>query len=247
MPEEKQVPLPVCRSVWALLEKGGRVTFDRISDITGKPPLVTVRYLDLLLRQGYVALVGVQKAVSGETICMFELIRRTGRNAPYVDERGVFIDPNVPTRGAGQKWALPSLGGLCRFHAERFDRPFTRKELSRKVSEIWPAVTGTEFNSAWYHLRYAKEIEEQPDGTWEFIPNGQVKAIREYFRAHLGETIIAKDLRRQFPRIKHHYKYRQALDLLAAEGFSVRMDIRGDSNLTKYRVDPADSPQEAVA
>lgn len=240
------VELPDCRAVWSLLEIRTSVTLDDLKMIAETEPHISVEYLNLLIRQGYVRMAGVRRAPAGEALPIFKLIRRTGPKAPYETDKGLFVDPNVPIRGTAKKWALPSLGGLCRFLAERFDRPFTRKEASLKVCEIWPDTTGVEFNSAWYHLRNAGEVIEQPDGRWVFIQNEQVNAIREYFRANTGRFIVARDLRRQFPRIKHHYTYRRALDLLAAEGFSVQLDVRGDSNLTKYRVDPADSPQEAA-
>jgi hypothetical protein len=241
------VELPDCRAVWSLLEIRNSVTLDDLKMIAETEPKNSSEYLNLLIRQGYVKMAGVRKAAGGESLPIFKLIRRTGPKAPYETEKGLFVDPNVPIRGTAKKWAMPSLGALCRLLAERIERPFTRKELSSRVSEFWPQVTSREFNSAWYHLMTAKEIVEQSGGTWVFVPNEQVNALREHFRTNLGQTIISRDLRRLFPDARHHYTYRQALDLLAAEGFSVQLDIRGDSNLTKYRVDPADSPQEAVA
>lgn len=244
MPDVKPTPTPVCRAVWALLEKGGRVTFDRITEITGKHAYVSRPYVDVLLRRGYVALVGIQTAVSGETVCMFELVNRTGRDAPYVDEYGAFVDPNLSNAGH----ARGILTARVRLAAERMGR-FTRRELFA-VANV-PKGKDSKFHSIWAQLKAAGEVVQDPEvysdatDSWLYVGNPQVTALREYFGTHTGEAIDSKKLKAAGMSGLYGSVIGQALDLLALEGFKIAVTRPQRSrNAVVYQVEPPEGMGE---
>jgi hypothetical protein len=101
-----------CRGVWAALEGPRTVSVDDLELLTeGDPPSI-LAYLNLLVKHDYVMLSGPRKSVSGDSLVLFRLIKRTGPHAPYENEGGRFVDPNAPNQvKQGTKWSLPIMVG----------------------------------------------------------------------------------------------------------------------------------------
>ena len=76
------------------LELGGARSLDDLEVTTGVTPEPCLEYLGPLMEHQYVRAVGVRKAVSGEAIPVFRLVRRTGPEPPYMDALKQLVDPN---------------------------------------------------------------------------------------------------------------------------------------------------------
>jgi hypothetical protein len=127
----------VGRAVWATLETQRQATLDDVQEFAGLDPSETLVYLNTLIQQKYVAVRFSGRADSGESVCMFYLARFTGPEAPYVDETGQFIDPNLQRhskRNNGRNGRLadgerpPSPSARIMAAARRLNK-FTRAEI----------------------------------------------------------------------------------------------------------------------
>lgn len=243
---ENEIPLPICRGVWALFEKGGQVTFDKLIEATGRPAAATRPYLDVLMRHGYVGLIGVRAAISGETISIFELLRRTGREAPYVNGAGKFIDPNVVTeRPKYERAKWPTMKGRLRTAAANSGDMFSRGTMVDALG-----ITGAnrrEFNHAWAALRYVGEIQRHGEDEYSYNEKPWLPCIQGYFRAS-GAFITADDLRRVCGQLIRPQQIEMALDMLAAEGYRCERTTRDSQGMfvNVYRAyPPASGGQDA--
>lgn len=230
-----------CRGVWAALEGARTVSLDDLELLIAGDPRSILAYLNLLIRHDYVALSGPRKSVSGDSLILFRLTKRTGPGAPYENEEGHFVDPNARNQiKLGSRWSLPSWSARIRHAAECLNRPFTREEISDVVSRN--REDRHHFQTAWNQLRASGQIV-RTENPRHFVVRivADVLAIREYLRERPGQWIgsmeIADDLGAfavTFQRIK------QALDLAAAEGYEVRIAERQETGGTRrftYRIE----------
>ncbi len=229
----------LARGVWAVLGLGRPVTIDDLQTISGFQSWEIVRYLDVLAGNGYVRLTGVARASSGEAIPQFTLVRRTGPEAPSVNENGKLVDPNLEGKSGG---TVPRglFKARVRLAAEQFHAPFASQHL-RGMLKGHPESRTKKFDSIWSQLKRSGEVIRCLNPLtgafegWLYRPNPHVERIRSYFKKHEGDS-VGSAIFKELTGMANGMIIRQALDLLTAEGFKVSV-TPVKKNVVTYRVD----------
>jgi hypothetical protein len=237
------------RAIWAALETRRPLTLDEIELLTEVSPVGTVRYLDLLARNGYVSMAAVRQADSGESLPLFMLIRRHGPDAPYEDENGKFIDPNIKTRRPEQsEWLsrrthrdLPTMTGRIRAAALRIGAPCPRSDLESGAGVSGPSARRA-FNAALHSLLARGFLRRAPVGLLQYCPHVIETRLRELFLGRLGREVSPQEIKTalDLDRAPGGPAIRSALDILAADGYGVVIKRFGGpwGSRAVYRVDP---------
>ena len=217
------------RGIWAALSVRTPMTLDDLQIVSGFEPWRILRYLDLLVSNGYVRMSGVQKAFGGESVPQFTLIRREGPLAPYADPEGRCIDPNMiaPTVNSAR----------IRFVAEQLPQPFSRWELAEAVGIT--TATERQFKSFWDAMRFRKHIV--PEGQrFRYVPPPVAQALREVLRANPGREMTGSEVIAAAAigdrRRASGNAFRLAVALIEAEGYRVTVRRVGPRQ-TIYRVE----------
>jgi hypothetical protein len=215
---EQMLSQSACRSIWALLEIGDARTFDYLVEVTDQPETLILAYMQLLERQAYLGIAGLERSSGGELIPSFLLIKRTGRQAPFVDDEGQFVDPNLPSEHP--RWGV-SPKARVRLIAETFSTPFTLDELRDSV-----ARDKSEFkkiSNAIWKMKNEGELVEVENG-WEFRTDARVIAIRDVIkRKFIGQSFMVAELEEIFVDKIKFYTIRRVFAELKVEGFKITL------------------------
>lgn len=237
---EAHIDTVTCRGAWAVLEKGGPVTLDRLAEATGLSALAILPYLDLLVRRGYVRLCGVQNAVGGETICVFVLVKRTGRDAPFVDESGIFIDPNQRSVTRLREARKPSGNGLfsarMRIAADGLGT-FTRDELLDAAGISTADRHSCE--AIWRQWKSRRVVIPVGGNVFAYIPPLLALCVQDYLRSRAGTDVSGAEIRENCfteDRSAATGDITMAVNLLRAEGVEVQLGHERGGGRT-YRVE----------
>lgn len=120
--------------VWALLEssRNDGVTLDEVETMM-KSAEKSLGYFETLIKRGYVTMSGITHDNGAAIAPKFRLVRLTGPKAPYLDDSGYFVDPNLPRRITGAsdiyETAVPRTGAVIVAHAMKLTEPFTKDEI----------------------------------------------------------------------------------------------------------------------
>ncbi len=238
-----------CNAIWALLGSSPTVTLQEIELLGEVDPLHALAYLSELMRSGYADFAGCKRQESGSYEVSWRQTRRTGDFAPYIDESGQFVDPNLENppispfrKGGGREpqpgfraTGLPSLSARVRIAAEKFPEAVTKNRL-REAMNILPAEM-LRFNETWYNMkRRAVFCAILGSKEYRYRSNPDIEAVRDHLRRTLalknaagwGSELeitgiqISKDLQKD---VIPGSVIRSALDVLAAEGYQV--SVRG--------------------
>jgi hypothetical protein len=232
---EQPLPQGACRAIWALLEKGGARLIGELAEVTGLSENLVLKYFRLLEENNYLRLSGLAGAVSGESIPTFTLINRTGRDAPYVDDNGRFVDPNLPDAQAKSKNGC--LTARVRLAAESLKAPFSLEELRNAVTcdeSEYPRVT-----KIFWTMRSCAELVEIKNG-WEYRPDKEAKAIRDAIKkGFIGNRFIISDLETFLACAIRPNTLRRVFSELRAEGFQVshQRQARNGHRIRAYLVE----------
>jgi hypothetical protein len=235
-----------CHSaVWAALRRKGSATVDELQMLTGCEPLDIIRYLNVLLGANYSHLCGMKRAASGECVLSISLAFDTGPMAPYNDATGRFVDPNLkPQPKQRPKREFPTLPAIMRLEAERHPGPFTQAQMIQ-----WCGTEPWRVRKGWDGLRWRRELEstEQTNGQGQMLytmrPNEKANQVREFLRTNAGRDVRGSEIKELIPGLSHGSVIARALDLLAAEGFTVSIDAKHDKMpLNIYRVEDKRQP-----
>jgi hypothetical protein len=234
------------RAVWTALQPQRPMTLDELQMLTGADAGDIVGYLNILIRNRYAEVLGIKQATSGEAIALFRLTNATGPQAPYGDNI-LFVDPNFLNRPRPKREPapLPTMQGRIRLAAERLGRPFKRHEMIDAVNRA-----GRDYRTGWDRLVWAGELvqtgesDENGIAFFDVRPKSDLGPVREWFRSHLGHAVDVYTLKAAGLQIGNGPQIRKALDMLAAEGFSVSIKRRDNGKRTVYRVD---APKEHTA
>jgi hypothetical protein len=224
-----------CQSIWSAMECGRALTLDDLKVISGVLEKTACDYLQELIKRDYVWMNGIRRAASGEALPSFKLVKRTGPEAPHLDGKANFIDPNLEKQrkaapkkiGQGQ---VPSIRARYRVLAKRLDT-FTRDQFKQEMG------AGPEFTKTWNHLRFLKEFRQIPGiDLYQFVPSLDCDRVWAYFQANLGKPISASELRNHLQQYVSAGLIQQVLDISAAEGFQIEVIPRAGGRKTQYRV-----------
>lgn len=239
----------VCRGVWAALESARRfLSLDDLEELTGIEPFTILQYVELLVRHRYCRAGGIRRAPSGEAIPLFRLVRRSGPEAPYRDELGLWVDPNVkaplcplnPALRIG-RGTMPSMRARIRYFGDRCKAEFTRQDVRDAIGIL--EQERHSFDMAWKALRESGELQDGAhDGLYSCVIPDLIHHIRRNMVARIGQEFRLAEFQNEYgePSIK---TIRTVVDLLAAEGFRVTM--RRSDRRAIYRIDPP-AHQEAA-
>ena len=252
------------RAIWAALEIGRPMTLDDLQIVTGVEFPDAISYLSVLMRERYVTMPGGRTAASGEAVPLFQLIKRTGPEAPYLrpsasSADSIFVDPNLPPakppRGTprddrSRSMIEPTLTSCMRLAAEWMGRPFTMSELREAVrsrgpskkpwaQSSWPARRG--FKKAWANMcrQRAAILETARPHKWNYVRTPLLEQVRDYLRGTAGTTLTAADIAADLAIAKiSGPTILAALDMLLAEGFRIEIGrTRGVAHRSTYRVE----------
>jgi hypothetical protein len=244
MPEHRATPEQ--RAVWAALESRRPYTLDDIGLITDVPPAESLPYLGVLMANSYVRFAGLKFADSGEALPIFQLVQRTGTEAPFVGSDGVFVDPQraqAEEAARAQRMGLatmPTLRARMRVAAMRRGEPFTKADL-REALGVGRDDRLT-FTRAWDQCVFKGEFANtQATGSparYRYYPrNEEAERIRLFLKRRPGETMTAMDLKRALGvSFIPSSEIRHALDMLAAEGWGIVIE-RNTYKPAEYRVE----------
>jgi len=228
----------VCRGVWAALEGRPR-TLDELEMVTGLGMVDITDYVAFLIEHGYVTISGTRKAHSGEAIPILRVIRWTGPQAPHDDKRGRLVDPNRQAQKAvlfGDGADLPTIYGRIRQWGGLQVGAFTRDELAEHLGISAPEGLA-HLKTAINRLRFRRELVTVDRNTFSYYPSPALETVRQWFAAHPREDIRGDELGRWCSAAKQAQTVRNALDVLAAAGWKIRITAVSTKR-TDYRVIP---------
>ena len=173
-------------------------------------------------------------ATGDEILATFALIKRTGRDAPYFDDNGQLIDPNLPAQRTRTKCV--NMTARVRITAESFSRPFG-------LDELWNAVTDDEkeyrqVRKTIRRLRAEGELVESQDG-WRLLTDITPKRIREKIKnKFIGKNFMLDQLEITTGPINSSI-IRRVITELKVDGFKVSIlrSLRHGRKVRAYLVE----------
>jgi hypothetical protein len=215
------------RAVWAVMQFGRSHSLDDLTMVCDEPADGILRYLEALIRQGYVRMRTLRRLPSGETLPLFSLLRWTGPEAPHVEGESL-DDPNLAVEDpvSAMKREGPPLAAHVRLAAMRLG---PRRLTTGNLMDFLRIRTDAEviaFKRTVTELIRTGELRRDGDALmWRGLKT-EVQAIREYFEARHGEDVTSTELSEALGEPLQAAHVRQALDLFRAEGFKVTRRIR---------------------
>lgn len=212
---------PLERAVWAAFASPTSVSLDDLEVITGFMPHDLLPYLNVLLRNGYVAIGGITTAQSGEAVAKLRQVRRTGPQPPVELADGRLMDPNESDYV--QNGALMEVMPRCRTWIRIIARDlgtFTRESLVDAVTERWgnrPDVL-----NAVSQLKYRGELVRAKAGMWTIRPDEIHERIHAYLTKWIGKPVTSAALVAGCG-YRSGSQWLAALEVFAAEGHRVTM------------------------
>ena len=231
----------VRRAIWAAIEDKP-FTLDNLELLSGIPADDTLKYVALLIENGYVGIRGLRRAASGEALPVFRQLVRNGSEPPFLDRiDGDLIDPcALPVEFQAKRLDLPTMSARLRVAAERLGGPFSRQGLFAAVfggiSPLPQAIV--RFGHSWNCLHTAGEIKTLSPGEYAFVINPVTERIRGFLRDNQGVAHKSRDVAQALGLdIIRGALMRSAMDLLSAEGYSVAIRASSAGKKRTYLVE----------
>ncbi|MEW6352468.1 MAG: hypothetical protein AB1646_25750 [Thermodesulfobacteriota bacterium] len=227
------------RAVWAAIERRLEFTLDWLEMITGSAAEDLTEYLSLLARHGYVEICGIRRAASGEVVPMFRQRIRHGSRPPYWDDdQERLVDPNRPAPSSTvTRQSLPTMTARLRYAGEMLGR-FTRRELEEAVLGRVKGPDAERFMFAWKSLVARKGMVRGRDGRYEAVQDPEINRMREFLRSNRDRQVTGRDVWQALGNEPiPGRRIREAVELIAAEGFRVRLEGPGTGGNRIYVIE----------
>jgi len=225
---------PLERAVWAAFASLTAMSLDDLEVITGFRSPDLLPYLNVLLCNGYVAIGGVAKAQSGETVVKLRQVRRTGPQPPVELADGRFMDPNESHYV--QNGALMEVLPRCRTWIRIIARDlgtFTRESLVAAVTERWGYRS--DVLNAVSQLKYRGELVTADAGMWRIRPDEIHERIHAYLTKWIGQPVTSAALVAGCGYCSGS-QWLAVLEIFSAEGYRVTIRRRS-SNERVYLIE----------